>query len=116
MTNYESASNQDSAGKQDNNGNAQETGAHEISSTQELKDFLLHIQDKISDEVAAPIYSLAAINHILNLPSIYSILDNECKELARDIWLRIRQSGLQLRTPPMLFDPEEESLVNRGNP
>jgi hypothetical protein len=50
------------------------------------------------------------MNFVLNLPNIYNLLDNENKELARDIWLRIKQSGMQLRNPPMLFQPEEDSL------
>ena len=78
-----------------------------VSSKAELKIVLLNIRDKMEEEVAAPIYALSAMNHLMTLPDIYSWLDNENKEIARDIWLRLKQSGLQLRNPPLLFAPDE---------
>lgn len=81
-----------------------------IGSKEELKTFLLSVRDKMADQSSAAIYAVGAMNYVLNLPNIYNLLDNENKELARDIWLRIKQSGMQLRNPPMLFQPEEDSL------
>lgn len=81
-----------------------------ISTKEELKTFLLGIRDRMTDQSAAPIYAVSAVNYALNLPAIYTLLDNENKEIARDIWLRIKQSGMQLRNPPLLFQPEEDSL------
>ena len=80
----------------------------EIQTKEELKTYLLAIRDKLRDSIAAPVYALTAINHALNLPNIYDLLDGENKELARDIWLRIRQSGMQVKNPPLLFKAEEE--------
>ncbi len=81
-----------------------------ITTKEELKTFLLGIRDKMTDRSAAPIYAVSAMNFALNQPSIYQLLDNENKEIARDIWLRIKQSGMQLRNPPLLFQPEEDGL------
>lgn len=81
-----------------------------ITTKEELKTFLLGIRDRMTDQSAAAIYAVSAINYALNLPTIYTLLDNENKEIARDIWLRIKQSGMQLRNPPLLFQPEEDSL------
>lgn len=81
-----------------------------ISTKEELKTFLLGVRDRMTDQSAAAIYAVSAINFALNLPAIYTLLDNENKEIARDIWLRIKQSGMQLRNPPLLFQPEEDSL------
>ncbi|MFM1847820.1 MAG: hypothetical protein RL417_1294 [Pseudomonadota bacterium] len=83
----------------------------DISSKAELKTFLLNVRDKMADGAAAAIYSLSAMNFVMNLPDIHGLLDNENKELARDIWLRLKQAGVQLRNPPMLFTPEEEDLT-----
>ncbi len=84
-----------------------------IVTTADLKTFLLNVRDKMTEEIAAPIYALSALNHVMSLTNIYQLLDNECKEIARDIWLRLRQAGLQLRNPPMLFgDDETISSVN----
>lgn len=85
-------------------------GFGSIASKEDLKAFLVGIRDKMTDQSAAPIYAVSAMNFALNLPTIYTLLDNENKEIARDIWLRIKQSGMQLRNPPLLFQPEEDSL------
>ncbi len=81
-----------------------------LTSTQDLKTFLLALRDKMVEGQSAAIYAVSAMNHVLTLPKIGDYLDNENKELARDIWLRIKQSGMQLRNPPMLFSPEEAKL------
>lgn len=78
-----------------------------ITSKADLKTFLLDVRDKMTEETAPPIYALGAINHVLNLPDVYTLLDNDNKELARDIWLRLKQSGFQVRNPPLLFGPDE---------
>lgn len=85
-----------------------------ITSKEELKSFLLSIRDKMAEQSAASIFAVSAVHHVLNLPNIYSLLDNENKEIARDIWLRLKQAGLQLRNPPLLFKPEEEESHSAG--
>lgn len=87
----------------------------EVSTKVELKSFLLNVRDKMAEGSAAAIYGLSAINFVLNLPDVAGLLDNENKELARDIWLRVRQSGLQVRNPPMLFG-EDEDVLTAVNP
>ena len=74
-----------------------------IASAADLKNFLQTILDKLKEESAASIYAASAMNFVLNLPQVYEFLSNENRELARDIWLRLKQSGLQLRNPPLLF-------------
>lgn len=89
--------------------------AQVISTSADLKTFLQSVRDKMTDDVAAPIYAMSAMNRVLNLPKIYELLDNENKEIARDIWLRLKQSGLQVRTPPMLFGNEEAPTRPSGS-
>jgi hypothetical protein len=79
----------------------------DIKSVDDMRQFLLSIRDRMSDQ-CAPVYALAAMNRVLNLSNIYDILDGENKEIARDIWLRLKQAGFHVKTPPMLFDPEED--------
>jgi hypothetical protein len=86
----------------------------QIANKADLKAFLNGLRDKMTEQAAAPIYVLTAMNHILTLEQIYEWLDNENKEIARDIWLRLRQAGLQLRNPPLLFNADEEDLVTPG--
>ncbi len=80
----------------------------EVTSAADLKSFLLSIRDGMADDTVAPIFAVSAINNILNNSKIYKMLDKENKELARDIWLRIKQSGMQLKNPPVLFSADEE--------
>ena len=84
-----------------------------ISSKSELKNFLQILRDRMTDRTAAPIYAVSAMNHVLTLPKIYDLLDNENKEVARDIWLRIRQSGMQVKNPPLLFGDESDGLAGK---
>ena len=98
-------------GKSKGEKNSVEETFGEVTTKAELKSFLLNIRDKMTDEQAAPLYAMSAINYALNLPDIYSMMDNENKELARDIWLRIRQAGLQVRSPAMLFSEDENGAA-----
>ena len=79
-----------------------------ISNSTDLKAFFRLLLDKMKDDSAAPIYVVGAMNHALTLPNIYEYLDNEGRELARDIWLRLKQSGLQVRNPPLLFGDDAD--------
>ncbi len=87
------------------NGEGVNIGA--ISNKGDLKTFLVSIRDRMTDGSVAPIYAMTAMNSLLTMSEIYDLLDNENKEVARDIWLRLKQNGLQVRTPPILFGEEE---------
>lgn len=77
--------------------------ADHISTKAELNAFLLSIRDKIEDESAAPLFAISALQYVMNRPNIYDLLDNENREIARDVWLRVKKAGVQLKEPPMLF-------------
>lgn len=80
----------------------------ELQTSADLRTFLQSLRDKMGDDSAPAVYALSAVNHLLSLDNIYDILDNENKEIARDIWLRIKQSGFNVRNPPMLFGSDEQ--------
>jgi hypothetical protein len=90
-------------GKSNNN----HTAVGDITSEADLKGFLLNIRDKMAEQIAAPVYAVSALNQILTTPELNKLLNEENKELSRDIWLRIKQSGFQLSNPPMLFASEK---------
>lgn len=75
-----------------------------ISSTVDLKNYLQAVLDKLKEDSAPAIYVASAMNYVFNLPNVYDFLDNQNRELARDIWLRVKQSGFQVKNPPLLFD------------
>jgi hypothetical protein len=76
----------------------------EISKSSDLKAFLVTVRDKLADEQSPAVTAMSAMNYLLSRTDIYSLMDSENKEIARDIWLRLKQTGLQLRNPPLLFD------------
>lgn len=94
----------------------QETGlgqiaAGEVTTNAELKTFLQSLIDRMGEGQVATIFALSAINHLLSKQEIYSLFCPETKELARDIWLRIKQSGVQVRNPVFLFAAEAEAAT-----
>ncbi len=76
----------------------------DINNEADLKNLLLNIRDKMAEQTAASVYAVSAINQIMTTPELNKLLNEENKELSRDIWLRIKQSGFQLANPPMLFN------------
>lgn len=90
-------------------GAAHSEGQGKIVTKADLKSFLQSVRDKMVEGLAAPIYALSAINHVMALPDVYDLLDADNKELARDIWLRLKQAGMQVKNPPMLFSAEESN-------
>ena len=81
-----------------------------ISTKAELKQFLVNLRDRVVEEQAAPIHILTALNHIMHTPTVHPLLDGESKEVARDLWLRLKQAGVNIHTPPMLFG-EDGAIV-----
>lgn len=74
-----------------------------VTTKAELKEFLLNIRGKMTEGACPSVHALAAMNNIMNLSGIYKLLDKENKELARDVWQRLKQAGFQLEDPPILF-------------
>jgi hypothetical protein len=80
----------------------------ELKSPQDLRQFLSQVRQKMGEDASPPIYTLAAMNLVLNRPDIYELLSPEAEEIARDIWIRLKNRGIQLRNPPILFGSEAE--------
>lgn len=91
--------------------NTEPVAAGEITTNAELKTFLQSLLDRMEDGQVAPIYAFSAINHLLSKSEFFALFCPETKELARDIWLRVKQSGLQIRNPVFLFGTEAEAAA-----
>lgn len=78
-----------------------------IGSSEDLNRYLLSVRDRLSDQSAPPVYAMTALNAILRMENIYKLLTPENKEIARDIWLRLKRDGMQVNNPPLLFDVNE---------
>jgi hypothetical protein len=74
-----------------------------INSNAALKNFLQSLQDRVAEGQVPAIFAFSVMNHLISNQQICSYFCSESKELARDIWLRVKQSGLQVRSPAFLF-------------
>lgn len=83
-----------------------------IASKADLKDYLALLKEKMLDGQAAPIYVLGALNNILTMPNVYDLLDKTNQELAKDLWQRLKATGMQVKNPAVLFGPEEETRAS----
>ena len=75
----------------------------ELKSKEDVRNFVLNIRDRMADDGLAAIHALSALNCILASADVYKLMDSESKEIARDIYLRIKQAGIQVRNPSILF-------------
>lgn len=80
----------------------------ELKTAQDLKTFLVQVRQKLLEDVAPPVYTLAAMNLVLNRSDIYQLMSPEAEEVAKDIWTRLKNRGIQLRNPPLLFGSEPD--------
>ena len=73
----------------------------------EIVDFIAEINKQIVSTTKSTMHSLLAINHILRAPNARQVVDADLKQQLKDIWLKLKSSGLQLQDPPLLFgDPQ----------
>ena len=79
----------------------------QITTKAELKAFITDVRDRLLKEQAAPIFAMAAMQQVMNLDTIYDLLDGQNKEILQEIWVKLSQSGFNLRKPPLLFGDAE---------
>jgi len=80
--------------------------ASEIHNKEDLKNFLTSLRDRMVDSSVAPMYAASILNRLLIDAAVYPLFDLECKELGRDIWLRLKAANMQMRNPVFLFGEE----------
>jgi hypothetical protein len=83
------------------------TELSQITNKGELKAFITDVRDRLLKDQAAPIFAMAAMQQVMNLDTIYDLLDNQNKEILQEIWVKLSQSGFNLRKPPLLFGDAE---------
>lgn len=89
-------------------------GVHEvsqISTKADLRVFITDVRDKLLKDQAAPIFAMTAMQQVMTLDAIYDLLDKENREILQEIWVKLSQSGLHLRKPPLLFGDGESQAA-----
>jgi hypothetical protein len=54
---------------------------------------------------------MTAMQQVMTLDAIYDLLDKENREILQEIWVKLSQSGLHLRKPPLLFGDGESQAA-----
>ena len=49
-------------------------------------------------------HSMILLDNLCRLPNARELFDDDLKEQAKDLWLKIKSTGLQLNDPPLLFE------------
>jgi hypothetical protein len=84
----------------------------QIVSKDDLRVFITDVRDRLLKDEAAPIFAMAAMQQVMSLDAIYDLMDKDNKEILQEIWVKLSQSGLHLRKPPLLFgDGEAQSAA-----
>ena len=81
----------------------------------ELKEFIVLLNEEVSKKNDVVLHSALALNNLLLLPNARDLFDEELKEKAREVWLKIKAHGLEIMDPPLLFGiPDEMLTPNQG--
>jgi len=74
-----------------------------LYSKKELQAFVAEISRKVVDKEPAYLHSMLAMNHILRQPNLPELLDGDLKDQLKDLWVKLKTTGLNLQDPPILF-------------
>lgn len=73
----------------------------EITTSAQLKNLLKEVDADLSTGDTAPVHVAGLINILVNRADSGKIFDKDCKVLARSIWEKLSNSGLQINQPPL---------------
>ena len=83
----------------------------DITSSESLQTFLQSLLDRLAEDQVPPLFVFSVMNHLISSQRICALFCADSKELARDIWLRIKQSGMQVRNPVFLFGADAQAAI-----
>ncbi len=76
----------------------------------EIEAFVAEIAAKVVDKQPAYLHSMLALNFILRQPNLNDLLDEDLREQLKDIWLKLKTTGMQLQEPPILFGIPDSAI------
>lgn len=83
-----------------------------INTKEELASFLEIISRKLDTSDDSYLHSMLALNYILRQQNATVMLDENLKQMAREVWKKIQSAGITLKDPPILFDVTEADQAN----
>ena len=88
-----------SENKREENGSLE---VQKIYTREEVQEALSSIAQQVVGSQTAYLHSMVLLNQLLRLPNAVELFDADLKSQARDLWVKIKSSGLQLADPPLL--------------
>lgn len=93
-----------------------ETGSKSTVTKETLLEFVQDIHQKANQADESRIHCAIAMNQILTNADYVGALNDESKQLLKEVWHKLKSEGIQLVDPPLLFGlPEgfdQEELAN----
>ena len=88
-----------------------EQEAPKVYTKKELEAFVAEISRKVVDSNPAYLHAMLSLNHLLRLPTLKELMDDDLKEQLKDIWVKLKTTGiLQLQDPPILFGIPDNAI------
>lgn len=82
----------------------EDNSVEEVQFTKEqIVAFIKDIELRLVGNSGANLHSVVGLNRILRASNINQVLDNELKERIKDIWIKLKSTGLLLIDPPIVF-------------
>lgn len=82
------------------------SGNHEDVQTTMTKEDIQKILERLAGSVVNSqfIQSMILLDQVLRQPNTRELFDSDMKDQARDLWVKMKSTGLQLNDPPLLFE------------
>ena len=82
----------------------EDNNIEEVSFTKdEVVAFVKDIELKLMGNTGANLHSIVALNKIFRASNINELLDSELKERIKDLWIKLKSTGILLVDPPIIF-------------
>ncbi len=82
---------------------ANKTEVPQLTSKDEVRSYLAELEKRVIDSEGAYLHSILALNHLLRLPNAAELIDDKMKAQMKDLWLKLKSTGIKLADPPLLF-------------
>lgn len=78
---------------------------------EEVFNFLNDVSRQLEESQIPPVHTMLALNTMFRAADAKKIFDDELKEKARALWLRIKATGVQVIDPPILFEADLDAIA-----
>ena len=75
----------------------------QVSTKKDVQDILESVSRRLMESHTSHLHSILMLNTVLRLPNASELLDEKLKAQAKDLWTKLKGTGLQLVDPPLLF-------------